>query len=77
MRIGEVISKSLENFKRKYQELVPYLPQSFGYGMGYEFKEKDLVLSIKNQVIIEDGMSFNVIVSLENIDTGRQFKTAL
>ncbi len=46
----------------------------FGYGMGYEFKEKDLVLSIRNQSIIEEGMSFNLIVSLEGVDTGRGHK---
>lgn len=31
--------------------------------MGYEYKEKDLVLSLKNQTIIEENMVFNLILS--------------
>lgn len=31
--------------------------------MGYEYKEKDLVLNLKNQTIIEENMVFNLILS--------------
>lgn len=75
--IGDAIGRSLESFKRKHAELVSHLPQSYGYGMGYDYKEKELLLTIRNTTPIEPGMTFNLVVSLENLNTDRAFPVSL
>lgn len=45
--------------------------------MGYAYREKDLLLNIRNQQTIKNGMSFNLVVSLENVETGRPFKVSM
>jgi nucleosome binding factor SPN SPT16 subunit len=45
--------------------------------MGYSYREKDLLLNIRNQTLVENGMCFNLVVSLENVETGRPFKISM
>lgn len=45
--------------------------------MGYEYKEKDLVLNIKNQTIIQENTVFNLILSFQGLQTGREHNISM
>ena len=43
------------------------MPANFGFGIGFNFKERKLTISAQNETIVEPGMTFHVRVSLSGI----------
>lgn len=56
-----LVSKS-ESYKDR-------IPPNFGYGIGLEFRESNLVIGPKSDKVVRAGMVFNVAVSLNNMET--------
>ncbi len=50
--ISQTVNKIVKGFKDKYPELKDNLVEQFGFGMGYEFKEKKLVIQPGNEETI-------------------------
>ena len=73
---GEVISKVFQkckaSFLKRYPELESNLPSSFGFGMGYEYKERCLSINHKNSRTVKENQVFAVVVSLNGL---QGFKT--
>jgi len=58
-----VYEAGIEFVKGKKEELLSKLPQSFGYGIGLEFRENNLGITAKNEKNIEAGNKFPVYYS--------------
>lgn len=67
IKISKAYSHVIEYVKEKYPHLADSLPTSFGFGMGYEFKEACLVINAKNEREVKVGNTFTVITSLKNL----------
>lgn len=46
--LGEIYTKSKDDFVARYPELADKIPKNFGFGTGYEFRERLLSISAKN-----------------------------
>ena len=64
----DVYAKSRDSFAKRYPELKDHLPSSFGFGMGYEYKERCLSISLKNKRPVQASQIFAVITSLNNLE---------
>jgi nucleosome binding factor SPN SPT16 subunit len=63
----EVYQKTKASFAKRYPELQDKLPASFGFGIGYEFKERCLNINHKNKKVIKENHVFAVVTSLKNL----------
>lgn len=43
------------------------LPPSFGFGIGFNYKERQLMIKADNETLVEAGMTFHVRVALSGI----------
>lgn len=68
---GEALSKvfgdSRAAFLERFPDLEAALPQSFGFGMGFEYKERCLSISSKNPRRVQDRQVFAVVTSLRGL----------
>ena len=69
--LSEVYNKSRKAFVEKYPNLESHLPKNFGFGIGFEFREKTLLISPNNQNRVKRGNVFAVITSLKNVNNGK------
>lgn len=75
---SEVFKKTKQEFLNKYPEMEPHLPKYLGFGIGYEFREKNLLISPKNtSTKILPGHSFTVISSFKNLENSKKFKYSM
>ena len=69
---GEVISKIYQkckaSFLKRYPDLDKALPSSFGFGMGYEYKERCLSINHKNPRTVQENQVFAVVTSLNKLN---------
>ena len=70
--LSQVFEKSRASFLKRYPELKENLPPSFGFGIGYEFKERCLAINHKNKKRVQENQVFAVVTSLKGL---RGFKT--
>ena len=59
---------------KKYKKYEQKLPKHFGFGIGYEFKERTLLISPKNNYAIRRGNVFTIITSLKNLENSNGHK---
>ena len=52
---------------KKDPTLLSYLPKSFGFAIGIEFRDATLILNEKNTTKFSDGMTFVLSVGLQNV----------
>ena len=43
------------------------VPASFGFGIGFNYKERSLLINAVNETIVQPGMTFHVRMSLSGI----------
>ncbi len=67
----------MDQFSKKHPSLVDKLPKHFGFGIGYEFREKILLISPKNENRIKRGNAFAVITSFKDINNGNNHKYSM
>lgn len=67
-RCADIYSKTVDLVRTNYPDLIEKLPQNFGFGIGYEFREGCLLLSAKNEKgEIRAGQVFVVVTSLKDL----------
>ena len=71
-KLNMVYEKSRNSFTKRYPHLKDHLPSSFGFGMGYEYKERCLNISMKNKRVVKVNQVFAIVSSLNNL---KGFKT--
>ena len=71
-KISKVFQKCKDSFLKRYPELESSLPSSFGFGMGYEYKERCLSINHKNQRTVKENQVFAIVSSLNGL---KGFKT--
>ena len=62
-KLNEVHQKALNFLKEKYPNMVEYLGQNLGHGIGLEFRESVLLINEKNSHVIQKNMVFSVGVN--------------
>ena len=62
--ISTVISRALKGFGEKYPDLKDKVIEQFGFGMGYEFKEKKYLLQTSNEETLQPGTVLHLSVAL-------------
>ena len=67
-QLKDVYSEIADYCREKYPELLSKLPQSLGFGIGYEFKESCLSITSKNERKISKGNVFTIITSLSGLN---------
>ncbi|CAM9551683.1 unnamed protein product [Chrysoparadoxa australica] len=71
LRPGTVIKEVVEFahgwLKKKAPHLLPHLTKSLGFGLGLDFKEKALDLTLKNHNKLREGMSINLSIGLSDV----------
>lgn len=68
-RVSAVYEAALNVVKRDAPELVPHLTKSAGTGIGLEFRESALSLTAKNDRVLKEGMTFNVSLGFQNLQS--------
>ena len=48
------------------------VPPSFGFGIGFNYKERHLMINASNETIVEPGMTFHVRITLSGISSEPQ-----
>ena len=43
------------------------VPQTFGFGIGFNYKERQLLVKADNETVVEPGMTFHVRITLAGI----------
>lgn len=62
------VYEGARNFlKNKDSSLLSYLPKTFGFAIGIEFRDNTLILNQTNDAKFKTGMVFNLSVGLHNI----------
>lgn len=68
---GSKASKSyqaaVDVVREEAPDLLPFLTKSGGTGIGIEFRETWLSLNEKNDLIVKEGMVFNVSLGFQNL----------
>lgn len=82
LRANKVIAKlyedSLAYVRAKDSHLADKLQNYFGFGMGLEFREGNLVINQKNEKALKENMVFNVCVGANDLfDQEKQQKYAI
>lgn len=72
--LSDVYGKALEYTEANRPDLQSKLPNNIGFGMGLEFREADYVINAKNTRSIEPGMIFNLIIGLQDVESGESTK---
>lgn len=71
MKIGNKISDVFEEVmsfaNSKFPNLVNKLPQNFGFGIGYEFRENCLIIKAGNKHEIKEGQVFAIVSSFKDL----------
>lgn len=65
--IQKVVQKIKKLIESKSPKLLPLLTKNLGFGIGLEFRESTNLLSAKNDLQIQEGMSFNVAFGFDKI----------
>ena len=65
--LSDVFQKSRASFLKRYPELEQHLPMSFGFGMGYEYKERCLSINHKNSRRVKCNQVYAIVTSLKNL----------
>lgn len=73
----DLYEKTKNKFSEKYPELKDKLPKHFGFGIGYEFRERMLVISPKNTNRIKRENVFAVITSLKELQNSNKHKYSI
>jgi nucleosome binding factor SPN SPT16 subunit len=63
----EVFYRSRESFLKRFPELEDHLPSSFGFGIGFEYKERYLSINPKNPAIVRCNQVYAVVTSLRDL----------
>ena len=63
----EVFHNSRNSFLKRFPELEDHLPSSFGFGIGFEYKERYLSINPKNPTRIRPGQVFAIVTSLRDL----------
>ena len=66
-KLMDVYNTCKQNCLAKHPDLEPYLPKDFGFGIGFEFKERCLLIGPKNENIIKNNHVYAVITSLKDL----------
>ena len=69
LKVGQTISSAYMAAKNLVMQRNVDLnvPSSFGFGIGFNYKERQLLVSAQNETVIEAGMTFHVRISLSGI----------
>ena len=71
-KLKDVFESTRNSFVKRYPNLEKHLPNIFGFGIGFEFKERCLNINATNQKEVEPNQFYAVITSLKNL---RGFKS--
>ncbi|RAL39897.1 hypothetical protein DM860_008037 [Cuscuta australis] len=66
-KINAVYQAALAVVEKDAPELVSNLTKSAGAGIGLEFRESGLLLNLKNDKVLKEGMVFNVSLGFQNL----------
>eukprot|EP00331_Platyophrya_macrostoma_P013437 CAMPEP_0176433956 /NCGR_PEP_ID=MMETSP0127-20121128/16370_1 /TAXON_ID=938130 /ORGANISM="Platyophrya macrostoma, Strain WH" /LENGTH=741 /DNA_ID=CAMNT_0017816561 /DNA_START=55 /DNA_END=2280 /DNA_ORIENTATION=- len=67
--LKSVYDSAINHVTEKKKDVLDNLPNNFGYGIGLEFRESNLMINAKNEKLIEPGMVFNVVISIQGVKT--------
>ncbi|CAN6642426.1 FACT complex subunit Spt16p [Trichomonascus vanleenenianus] len=72
----DVYAAAVDYVKDKKPELVGNMLKNVGWGMGIEFRDSNAILSAKNESILKDGMTLNLVIGLQDLkDENKAGKT--
>lgn len=60
VKINEVYQIGVSFIKEKIPSIEGSIPAHFGFGMGLEYRESNLLINAKNEREITEGMTFNL-----------------
>jgi nucleosome binding factor SPN SPT16 subunit len=66
--LGSVAERGIGLIRQKYPHLLKFLPKSFGFGLGLDFREPSMILSSKNQRQFAANMVFNLAVGFHDLE---------
>ncbi len=73
LQFSELYNKVKTSFVEKFPDLETHLPSYFGFGIGYEFREKLLVIQAKNtENKIQRGNVFAITTSLKDLKNSKK-----
>lgn len=77
--LKEVYQAAKKGFLGRYPDLEEHLPSNFGFGIGFEFKEKCLLIGSKNEGIVQSNQVYAVITSLKKLNgfKGKEYSLQL
>jgi len=69
LEVGKPISAAYLATKNLIMKRNPSLnvPPSFGFGIGFNYKERQFMIKADNETIVEPGMTFHVRITLSGI----------
>lgn len=65
--LQDVYNKCKKELLHKHPDLLPHIPKDFGFGIGFEFKEKCLLIGPNNKNVVKDNQVYTVITSLKDL----------
>ena len=77
MPLNQLFEEVREKFVKRYPNLEKNLQKNFGFGTGFEFREKPLLISKKNTNRIARGNVFCVVSGLKDLENEKNFKYSM
>jgi FACT complex subunit SPT16 len=67
VKLSAVFQSAKSFLNENHPTLESSLVDNLGFGLGLEFRERQLLISAENHLVAEPGMTFNLSFGLENI----------
>lgn len=77
MKLSQVFQKGADFLKEKAPQLFEKIGPNFGFGIGLEFKENNLVLNAKNNREVKKNMVFNVALAFNDLKSEKSKNYAI
>jgi nucleosome binding factor SPN SPT16 subunit len=66
--VGSVAEMANNFIRQRYPHLLKFLPKSFGFGLGLDFRESSLIMNTKNQRKFAQNMVFNLAIGFHDLE---------
>mmetsp|Transcript_2955 Transcript_2955/g.9019 ORF Transcript_2955/g.9019 Transcript_2955/m.9019 type:complete len:755 (-) Transcript_2955:748-3012(-) len=73
-RVGSIAEHGNAFIRQKYPHLLKFLPKSFGFGLGLDFRESSMILNSKNQRLFAPNMVFNLAIGFHDLELADEHK---
>lgn len=67
VKASQIYKTAQDYIKEKNPKLLPFFLKSVGWGTGIEFRDVSLLLNEKNQQVLRNGMTLNVVIGFQDI----------